>query len=175
MNSLGQNEVPHRPSEAAMATYTAQFSSLDDAAALVSRIVFDGVTSTASVYTDFLRHMQQSRGRMAKDARRIGDVHLRVIFNAIAAAGLPAFAPDVFGNEESLYNLVHEHLAIHTFRTVAMSWAYTSLYVFPMPLLEDHWLLRSFYRSYIYGYMGRQSRKMQDRIPQKGGSHENMG
>jgi hypothetical protein len=153
-NCLSQNDVLHRLSTEEMAPFANRFSSVDNVAAHVSQIISDSVSSTTTAYADFLRNLKESSGRIAKDASRIGDTHLRVIFNAFAAIGLPAFAPDVFGNEESLYNLAHEHLAIHTFCTIAMAWAYTSFCMIPMHLLDDYNLLRSFYRSYVYGYMG---------------------
>ncbi|KAJ6593034.1 hypothetical protein B0H19DRAFT_877256, partial [Mycena capillaripes] len=153
MNSLSQHDVPRHLSPEDMAPFAARFATADDVNAQVTKIVSDSVTTTAKVYADFLRNLKESRGQIAKDARRIGDNHIRVIFNAIAAAGLPAFMPDVFGNEESLYNLVHEHLAIHTFRTIGMAWAYFSLCPFPLELLDDYNLLRSFYRSYAYEYL----------------------
>ncbi|KAJ6593032.1 hypothetical protein B0H19DRAFT_1055684 [Mycena capillaripes] len=154
MNSMGKDDVPRHLSPEYMATFAGRFATADDVTTQVSQIMPDSVTSTAKVYADFLRNAEASGGEIAEETRRIGDSHLRVIFNAIAAVGLSAFAPDIFGNEESLYNFAHEHLAIHTFRTIAMAWAYTSLYIFPMPLLDDYSLLRNFYRSHVYGYMG---------------------
>jgi hypothetical protein len=112
---------------------------------------------------DFLKKLPAVDSQTARDAARIGDHHLRLIFNTIANASLTAFAPDVFGNVESMYNLLHEHLAIHTFRAVASAFGYAHCAV-NLSLLDDYNLLRSFYRSYIYGHMREQARK-EDRAP----------
>ncbi|KAJ7839046.1 hypothetical protein B0H14DRAFT_2588226 [Mycena olivaceomarginata] len=71
------------------------------------------------------------------------------MYNAVANIGLHVFAPDVFGNPESLYNLTHEHVAIHSFRTIA----YSSIYRVDLSLIKDDHFLRRFYRSFIYGRM----------------------
>ncbi|KAJ7810196.1 hypothetical protein B0H13DRAFT_1667623, partial [Mycena leptocephala] len=75
------------------------------------------------------------------------------IFNTVANAALPYFAPDVFGNPESMYNLAHEHIAIHSFRAAAMLFAYSSIYRVTLSYVQDQHLLQRFYRSFIYGHM----------------------
>ncbi|KAJ7713324.1 hypothetical protein B0H14DRAFT_2644887 [Mycena olivaceomarginata] len=134
MGLLTQGDVLPRISAQEMAKYDALFASDADLDAQMSSIIAGAIPPRAT----------------PRDAARIGDHHLRFIFNAIANAGLTAFAPDVFGNVESMYNLLHEHLAIHTFRAVALAFGYAHCAV-NLSLLDDYSLLRSFYRNYIYG------------------------
>lgn len=167
MGLLSQADVPKRIPAEEMAPFEARFSSPDDVAAQLSVIIDKAIPPSTSAYTQlssFLRSVKTANSQTAKDASRVGDNHLRIIFNAIATAGLHAFKPDVFGNPESIYNLVHEHLAIHTFRTIASAWAYSSFCEINLSLLEDYNLLRSFYRSFIFGYLKDQASK-EERIP----------
>ncbi|KAJ6466012.1 hypothetical protein C8R47DRAFT_1224145 [Mycena vitilis] len=162
MKSLLQADLPRQLSadERAQreALCEAQFLGDKDAAVRISETPVDSVTTTVQ-YVNFLIKLHHSSGHIATKAGRVVDNHLRVIFNAITVAGLPAFEADCCGNEESLYNLVHEHLAIHTFRAVAMAWAYLTVASFPLRLLDGYDLLRSLYRSYVYGFMGRRARR----------------
>ncbi|KAJ7120376.1 hypothetical protein C8R44DRAFT_623698, partial [Mycena epipterygia] len=161
MNLLSQRAVPRRLTAQQMAPFEARFSSADDINTQLSGIIGSTIPPTNDVYrwiSEFLRTIKAMSSQTARDAVRIGEQHLRVIFNAIANTGLHAFAPDVFGNVESMYNLVHEHLAIHTFRAIAVAWAY-SFCECNISLLNDYNLLHSFYRSFIYGYMREQARK----------------
>ncbi|KAJ7458409.1 hypothetical protein B0H11DRAFT_2243109 [Mycena galericulata] len=167
MNLLSQTAVPHRLSAEEMAPFEARFASVADVKAHVSHLVASAIPATTEIQRKvlaFLNSAKNTNSKIALDAARIGEQHILVIFNAIANAGLHAFAPDVFGNVESMYNLLHEHLAIHTFRTVAVAHAYTGVEPVNQPLLNDYNILRSFYRSYIYGHMAEQARK-EDRDP----------
>ncbi|KAJ7120286.1 hypothetical protein C8R44DRAFT_623714, partial [Mycena epipterygia] len=167
MNLLSQSAVPRRLSDSEMAPFEARFSSANDVNAQVSHLISTAIPPSTNVYkkvSAFLSSAQAMDSQIARDAKRIGDHHLLVIFNAIANAGLHAFAPDVFGNVESMYNLLHEHLAIHTFRSVASAWAYSSLCPVTTRLLNDYNLLRSFYRSFVYGYLRELARK-EDLVP----------
>ncbi|KAJ7761567.1 hypothetical protein DFH07DRAFT_771429 [Mycena maculata] len=90
-----------------------RFSSVDDIDALLSHIISAAIPPSTDMYrkiSAFLKSVKVTDSQTARDAARIGDHHLRVIFNAIANAGLHVFEPDVFGNVESIYNLVHEHV-----------------------------------------------------------------
>ncbi|KAJ7205122.1 hypothetical protein B0H12DRAFT_1035122, partial [Mycena haematopus] len=167
MRLLSQSEVPKHLTVAEMALFEKRFSSSDDIEAQLSVIISKAIPPSSSQYTQIsstLRSIRTGSSQTAKDASRIGDHHLRVIFNAIATAGLREFTPDVLGNPETMYNLIHEHLALHTFCTIASAWAYSSTYKIDMALLQDYNLLRSLYRSFIYGYL-REKTGQEDRNP----------
>ncbi|KAJ7817004.1 hypothetical protein B0H13DRAFT_2380014 [Mycena leptocephala] len=99
--------------------------------------------------------------RLSADAMPLSEILAAAIpptpstlhFNTVANAALPYFAPDVFGNPESMYNLAHEHIAIHSFRAAAMLFAYSSIYRVTLSYVQDQHLLQRFYRSFIYGHM----------------------
>ncbi|KAJ7086952.1 hypothetical protein C8R44DRAFT_650406, partial [Mycena epipterygia] len=161
MNLLSQHAVLHHLTAQQMAPFEARFSSADNINTQLYGIIGSTTPPTNDVYrwiSEFLRTIKAMSSQTARDAVRIGNQHLRIIFNAITNAGLHAFAPNVFGNIESMYNLVHKHLAIHTFRAITVAWAY-SFCECNISLLDNYNLLHSFYQSFIYGYMREQARK----------------
>ncbi|KAJ7325827.1 hypothetical protein DFH08DRAFT_816905 [Mycena albidolilacea] len=157
MGLLTQRDVLPCISAQEMAKCDARFASDADLDTQMASIIAGAIPPTSHTYrtiSDFLKKLPAVDSQTARDAARIGDHHLRFIFNAIANAGLTAFAPDVFGNVESMYNLLHEHLAIHTFRAVALAFGYAHCAV-DLSLLDDYSLLRSFYCNYIYGHIAK--------------------
>ncbi|KAJ7438037.1 hypothetical protein B0H11DRAFT_2254973 [Mycena galericulata] len=144
-----------------MAAFEKRYASEDDLRAQLDNIIDHAIPPTDAAYariSEYLKTITASNSQNSRDAARLGQNHLRVIFNGIANAGLTAFAPDILGNEESMYNLIHEHLAIHTFCTLATAHAYVDFGV-KLPLLKEYHLLRSFYRSFVYGLFRKQVRQ----------------
>ncbi|KAF8144157.1 hypothetical protein K438DRAFT_1783118 [Mycena galopus ATCC 62051] len=149
-----------------VAGFEQRFSSPEDLDGHLNSILAAAIPPTNSVYEQvaaFLSTAKAMTSQTATDAARVGDHHLRSMFNAIANAGLQVFAPDVFGNPESLYNLAHEHVAIHSFRAIASLFAYSSIYSIDLSLIKDDHLLRRFYRSFMYGRMKSQAGKEERR------------
>ncbi|KAJ7852863.1 hypothetical protein B0H13DRAFT_1904404 [Mycena leptocephala] len=156
MGLLSQRDVPTRLSADAMAPFEARFACADDVHAQLSEILAAAIPPTSAIrqqVTDFLKTAKAAGTQTGADAHRVGEDHLRSIFNTVANAALPYFAPDVFGNPESMYNLAHEHIAIHSFRAAAMLFAYSSIYRVTLSYVQDQHLLQRFYRSFIYGHM----------------------
>lgn len=87
----------------------------------------------------------------AKGVQCVNEAHLLSMFIAVANAGL--WAPDVLGNVDSMYNALHQQIAILTFKTVAASFGYTFMNV-NLSFLTDHHLLIAIYRNFVFSYMG---------------------
>lgn len=94
----------------------------------------------------------------AKDVKRIDEEHLITMFNAVANVGLKRWAPDVLGTVESMYNAVHEQLALKTFKKVALAFGYINFSV-DLSVLTNYSLLVKLYRSFVFGYMAEKARK----------------
>lgn len=63
---------------------------------------------------------------IANDISRIPDSHLLLMFRTVASFGLHRWAPELHGaNSESMYNLLHEHIALSTFEQVASGFGYS--------------------------------------------------
>ncbi len=87
--------------------------------------------------------------RVSGNITFIADRDREFIFQCVAAAGLKCFAPDIMGSCESMYNLVHERVAIHTFQTIAAMGGYAfmgcAINFTKMPAL-----MTQMYRSFQY-------------------------
>ncbi len=87
--------------------------------------------------------------RVSGNITFIADRDREFIFQCVAAAGLKRFAPDIMGSSESMYNLVHERVAIHTFQTIAAMGGYAfmgcNIKFTKMPAL-----MTQMYRSFQY-------------------------
>ncbi|KAF8190736.1 hypothetical protein K438DRAFT_2018587 [Mycena galopus ATCC 62051] len=167
MGLLSQSAVPIRLPADIVAGFEQRFSSPEDLDGHLNSILAAAIPPTNSVYEQvaaFLNTAKAMTSQTATDAARVGDHHLHSMFNAVANAGLQVFAPDVFGNPESLYNLAHEHVAIHSFCAIASLFAYSSIYSVDLSLIKDDHLLRHFYRSFMYGRMKSQASK-EERCP----------
>ncbi|KAJ7855451.1 hypothetical protein B0H14DRAFT_3448980 [Mycena olivaceomarginata] len=145
-----------RPRTDGVTKFEQRFSSPEDLDAQLTVFSPPPYHPRNSVYEQvaaFLHTARAMNSQTASDATQVGDHHLRSMYNAVATVGLHVFAPDVFGNPESLYNLAHEHVAIHSFRTIASLFAYSSIYRVDLSLIKDDHFLQRFYRSFIYGRM----------------------
>ncbi|KAJ6523815.1 hypothetical protein B0H19DRAFT_1344934 [Mycena capillaripes] len=84
--------------------------------------------------------------------------HIAFFYSAVTRAGLKAFHPDVFGPTHSTYNLLHRHLAVSTFRTIAGWYGYTALNV-SLTVTEDYHLLSEMYDNFMFGTIKTNSHK----------------
>ncbi|KAJ7028604.1 hypothetical protein C8F04DRAFT_1188413 [Mycena alexandri] len=158
MGLLSQQAVPTRFPAKAMASFETGFSSADDVDGDMPAAAMSLSDAVHGQVAAFLNSARVLDGQIAKDATSVGGHHLYCMFSAIADAGLPSFRPNVFGNPESAYNLVHEGVFVDSFRAVASSSAYSSLYVVSLPSINDENLLRRVYRSFVYGFLRTQAR-----------------
>jgi len=75
------------------------------------------------------------------------------MFRTIACFGLERWAPDVLSRDaESMYNLLHEHLALMTFEQVAKGYGYSHMGI-NLTFITNFSLLRRLYRSFVFSYM----------------------
>ncbi|KAJ6593731.1 hypothetical protein B0H19DRAFT_847343, partial [Mycena capillaripes] len=156
MGHLSQSALPIRLPASHMATFEARFASAEDVDAQLNETLASAIPPSLSVYEQvsaFLNTAKAMDSQTASDAARVGDHHLRAAFSAIANAGLHSFTPDVFDNPEFMYNLAHEHIFIHSFRSLGLVFAYSAIFPVDLELIKDEHLLRRFYRSFIYGYL----------------------
>ncbi|KAF5390397.1 hypothetical protein D9757_005172 [Collybiopsis confluens] len=100
----------------------------------------------------------QGTSQIAKETKWVEEAHLLAMFGAVARAGLPRWAPDVFGTPESMYNATHELLALSTFKNVAASFGYTFLAV-DLSYLQNHTFLTKLYCSFVFGHMAEKAHR----------------
>ncbi|KAJ3900014.1 hypothetical protein F5879DRAFT_1056479 [Lentinula edodes] len=153
-NLLSQNALP-------------QPSSMDYIEQLVR-----GATAVSNHVLSAVQAVKQSaflgRGIIAKNASRIEDSFLERIFSAVAALGLERWSPDIVGGHpDSVYNLVHEQIAISTFKMLLSSFVYRFLQA-DMAVGRDDTACVQIYRKFVFGHIGK---KVKDEM-RKAGSVE---
>lgn len=104
---------------------------------------------------------QGSGNIIANNIRRIPEAHLLLMFRTVACFGLDRWAPDLLqGETDTMYNLLHEHIAILTFEQVATGYGYSHMGI-NLSLLRDFSLMRRIYRSFVFSYMLSKAKKEQ--------------
>ncbi|KAF8225327.1 hypothetical protein L208DRAFT_1408709, partial [Tricholoma matsutake] len=84
-------------------------------------------------------------GMIAANIRCIQECHLLLIFRTVACLGLAKWAPDVLsGDPESMYNLLHEHIALKTFEQVSTGYGYSHMGA-TLSCVHDFALMRKLY------------------------------
>ncbi|VDC05617.1 unnamed protein product [Peniophora sp. CBMAI 1063] len=79
--------------------------------------------------------------------------HLDFVFKAITSLGLASWMPDIYSNNPtSLYNLLHERIAISTFQYMCNAFAYT-LFKVNLEYASQSALLQQIYHHYVFSYM----------------------
>jgi hypothetical protein len=97
--------------------------------------------------------ISDAAGIIASNIKRIPESHLLVMFRTVACHGLQKWAPDVLSNDpESMYNLLHEYIALKTFEQVAGAFGYAHMGA-NLSCTTDFALMRKLYRSFVFSYM----------------------
>ncbi|KAJ6573744.1 hypothetical protein DFH09DRAFT_1078722 [Mycena vulgaris] len=100
----------------------------------------------------------RTRSLIASNVLAMDQHFLRVTYSAIISSGLAKWRPDALRNFGSMYNQVHELIAIKTFQTITVVFAYSR--VSPnLTNLDNMQLLQRFYRNYVFWYIGRLAKK----------------
>lgn len=89
----------------------------------------------------------------SKNIQRIPEQHRLLMFRTVACSGLNHWAPDVLGGDpESMYNLLHEHIALTTFEQVVSAFGYSHMGI-NLSFITNFSLLRRLYRNFVFSYM----------------------
>lgn len=93
------------------------------------------------------------RSMTANNIRRIPEAGLLTMFRTVASFGLVRWAPDILGGDpDSMYNLLHEHIALITFEQVAAAFGYSHVGI-NLSLITNFSLMRKFYRNFVFSHM----------------------
>ncbi|KAF7293421.1 hypothetical protein MIND_01119300 [Mycena indigotica] len=141
------DDISPQPTPADRTAFASRFTDSEAWRAKLASLTYSDEWGFAAVQQ--MRHddfVAKRRGQIASAIGAMEDPHLHVIFGAVAEAGLSRFAPDLKGSPESLYNLVHEDLAIATFQRVAAHHAYDV----DITHVRDRSLIRRLYRHFFY-------------------------
>ena len=103
--------------------------------------------------TEFRNNLpDETSSTISGNIRRIPEDHLLFMHCAVATLGLPRWNPDVLSTDpNSMYNILHEQLALQTFQNVVISHGYAHFGINHGKMKLS--LLKQFYRSFVYGRM----------------------
>ena len=151
-----QNQLPPKLDENTILFYQQRFS---NAGAIVSSMrgilknnapAIDAVLANVTEFCNSLPDEMSST--ISGNIWRIPEDHLLFMHCTVATLGLLRWNPDILStNPNSMYNILHEQLALQTFQNVVISHGYAHFGINhrKMKLL----LLKQFYRSFVYGRM----------------------
>ena len=75
------------------------------------------------------------------------------MFRSVSHFGLERWAPDIISSDpDSMYNLLHKHIALITFEQVASAFGYSHLGI-NLQLIKNFVLLPKLYRSFVFSHM----------------------
>lgn len=110
------------------------------------------IQNAQAMMDEFLGSLQEG-STVSNNIKRIPNPHLLLMFRTVASLGLKRWAPDVLsGDPESLYNLLHEHIALTTFEQVSGAFGYSHMGI-NLSFVHNFPLMRKFYRSFVFSYI----------------------
>ncbi|KLO08883.1 hypothetical protein SCHPADRAFT_944110 [Schizopora paradoxa] len=124
-------------------------------------------TTVRSAFSKYGNYINDARKRVAElrklllplhstisdNIGRVGEAFLILMFQGVASNGLTRWAPDILGDAESMYNLVHEHVCLFTLTQVASIFGYNFMSVNLDVVRNKSTLMSFFYRSFVFGRM----------------------
>ena len=156
MHCGSYHQLPPKLDENTISFYQQRFSNAGAIISSMRGILKNNAPAIDAVLanvTDFCNSLPDEKGStISGNIRRIPEDHLLFMHCTVATLRLPRWNPNVLStNHNSMYNILHEQLALQTFRNVVISHGYAHFGINhgKMKLL----LLKQFYRSFVYGCM----------------------
>ncbi|KAF9455477.1 hypothetical protein BDZ94DRAFT_1366458 [Collybia nuda] len=154
-NLPDQNAVPPKVTNQDKASFDGRFSSEKQVKTTVTTSLDQnsGSIHDAQVKVEQLLASLPEGSLISNNIKRIAKPFLLLLFRAVASLGLRRWAPDVLSADpESLYNLLHEHIALTTFERVSSAYGYAHTGLI-LSCIHDFPLMRKLYRNFVFAYM----------------------
>jgi len=153
-----QNQLPPKLDGNTISIYQQRFSNAGAIVSSVRGILKNNSTAIDAVLakvTEFCNNLpDETSSTISGNIWRIPEDHLLSLFMhcAVVTLGLPRWNPDVLSTDpNSMYNILHEQLALQTFQNVVISHGYAHFGINHGKMKLS--LLKQFYRSFVYGWM----------------------
>ncbi|KAF9043558.1 hypothetical protein BDZ89DRAFT_1008945 [Hymenopellis radicata] len=147
------NALPPAVDDVLQAQFERLFGS-ENSISLTVHAALKGTNVTAQAVSKIQSvHSNAGTSIIAKNMRRVEEDFLSIIFGTLERCGLQQWAPDIrAGTPNSMYNSLHEHIALSTFKTVTIAHAY--IFLKPNPAyLKKHNFLQQLYRNFVFSYL----------------------
>ena len=110
------------------------------------------IHDSCTLIEEFLKSSPDGRV-ISHNIKHMSQSNLLLMFRTVAILGLEQWAPDILScDPDSMYNLLHEHIALITFEQVSSTFSYSHMGL-DLSLLHDFPLMRKLYQSFIFNYM----------------------
>jgi len=151
-----QNQLPLKLDGNTISIYQQCFSNAGAIVSSVHSILKNNSTAINAILakvTEFRNNLpDEMSSTISENIRRIPEDHLPFMHCAVATLGLLRWNPNVLSTElNSMYNILHEQLALQTFQNVVISHGYAHFGINHGKIKLS--LLKQFYRSFVYGQM----------------------
>ncbi|KAF9456497.1 hypothetical protein BDZ94DRAFT_1347540, partial [Collybia nuda] len=152
-----QNAVPPVVTNVDQAHFEQHFSSEKDVVSLVHTSLNTharNINDTQSAVNTLLSSLQpEGCSATGNHICHISSGFLLLMFRTVASFGLVHWAPDILSNDpDSMYNLLHEHIALITFEQVATAYGYSHVGI-NHSIIKKFSLLRKSYHNFVFSYM----------------------
>lgn len=98
------------------------------------------------------KKLSETQSTISNNLLSLSEDHKLLAFEFVAAAGLQRFAPDITNSAETMYNLVHERVALHSFRLIAGLGGYSFMGC-NLSFLGSGALLSQMYRNFFFSHL----------------------
>ncbi|KAJ6448316.1 hypothetical protein C8R47DRAFT_1231098 [Mycena vitilis] len=147
------SQVPHDPSDDLRTYFNRRWGPASVLHELKARLRDTPSNTDGVKMADELRRtVNIERSDIARNIARLKDRPLRIMFCGVVAAGLKKWCPDILGSPDSMYNQVHEMVAIETFQVVAAAFGYVHMNV-DLSKVQNDMLLKDLYQSFVFSYL----------------------
>ena len=151
-----QNELPPKLDDNTISVYQQHFSTAGAITTSVHGILkmnskaIDNVLDKVTKFRNSLP--DETSSTISGNIRRIPEDHLLYMHGAVATLGLSRWNPDIMSTDpNSMYNILHEQLAIQTFQHVVISHGYAHFGINHEKMKMS--LLKQLYHSFVYSRM----------------------
>jgi len=151
-----QNSVPLKVTLVDRAHYNAHYSSESAIKSSVHASLNANATDINEAHSrvqQLLDSLVDLNGTTENHIQCIDENFLCLVFRTISFFGLAHWTPDVLSQDpNSMYNLLHEHIALVTLEQVAAGFGYSHLGIY-LSLICNFVLMKKLYHNFIYSYM----------------------
>ncbi|KAJ7123994.1 hypothetical protein C8R43DRAFT_1147738 [Mycena crocata] len=145
-------DIPPMPTAELMANFESRFGPEDKLEELQAKLRKAPSHPDGMAMVHAIRNTAQTHTSItANNIRRVKDNFLIAIFSAVLTAGLQKWCPDVLGAPDSLYNRVHQMVALETFQMVVAAFGYSHLSI-DRTRVRNIILLNSLYENFVFSY-----------------------
>ncbi|KAJ3795743.1 hypothetical protein GGU11DRAFT_836549, partial [Lentinula aff. detonsa] len=162
--ALTADKVPQCPSVETVLNFETKVLANSSPQSLLERTFLQVNPQSEAVRQNFLqlRNLTQALpgGSIGSKIATISENQVRLIFARVSSVGLNSWTPDFLGSVSSLWNELHESIALDTFRQACMNRAYETFGV-EMKFVLNSELAIGLYRNFVFHHLLNNIRKEQ--------------